>query len=65
MKSCIFALFLVKGISYNFVKATHNYSCILCFVVLEHKKLRTKYPIGEWGHGLNENTLLSKENNLS
>ena len=28
---------MVKVISYNFVKATHNYSCILCFVVLEHK----------------------------
>ena len=57
-------LILVKGISYNFVKATHNYSCILCFVV----NIRTKYPIGEEGHGLNENTLLStcsRENNLS
>ena len=27
--------------------------------------IRTKYPIGEDGHGLNENTLLSRENNLS
>ena len=32
-----YALFLVKGISYNFVKATLNYSCIVCFVVIEHK----------------------------
>ena len=58
-----YALLLVKGISYNFVKATLNYSCILCFgfVVLN---IRTKYPIGEEGHGLNENTLLSRENNF-
>ena len=32
-----YALFLVKGISYDFVKANHNYRCFLCFVVLEHK----------------------------
>ena len=55
-------LFLVKGIIYNFVKASHNYSCILCFVVLEHKN---KYPIDEVYDGLNENTILSRENNLS
>ena len=30
-----------------------------------HVNIRTKYPIGEKGHGLNENTLLSRENNLS
>ena len=50
-----YALFLVKGISYNFVKATHNYSCILCFVVLEHKN--KTYSIGEEGHGLNEKNI--------
>ena len=27
--------------------------------------IRTKYPIGKEGHGLNENTLLSMEKNLS
>ena len=33
-----YALFLVKGIGYNFVKATHNTITIaFCFVVLEHK----------------------------
>ena len=35
------------------------------FYVLKCLYIRTKYPIGEKGHGLNENTLLSRENNLS
>ena len=35
------------------------------FYVLKCLDIRTKYPIGEKGHGLNENTLLSRENNLS
>ena len=35
------------------------------FYVLKCLNIRTKYPIGEKGHGLNENTLLSRENNLS
>ena len=52
--------FLVKGVRYNLVKATHNYSFILCFAVLE--QLRTKYPIGEEGHSLDENTILFREN---
>ena len=35
------------------------------FYVLKCLNIRTKYPIGEKGHGLNEKTLLSRENNLS
>ena len=35
------------------------------FYVLKCLNIRTKYPIGEKGHGLNENTLLSREKNLS
>ena len=35
------------------------------FYVLKCLSIRTKYPIGEKGHGLNENTLLSRENKLS
>ena len=56
---------MVKGISYNFNKATYNYSCILCFAVLEHKNKIFKLVRTEEGHGLNENTLLSRENDLS
>ena len=59
-----YALFLVKGISCNFVKATYNYSCILCFLVLEHIN-KISNCNGEEGHGLNQNTLLSRGKNLS
>ena len=31
------------------------------FYVLKCLNIRTKYPNGEKGHGLNENTLLSRE----
>ena len=35
------------------------------FYVLKCLNIRTKYPIGEKGYGLYENTILSRENNLS